>query len=273
MSPCARASCPRTPSTGWSPSIRCMSSSASAASWCSSRSSSAGEDIFSDYAYFSSYSDCWLEHCERYAEAMIARFGLDGRSLVVEVASNDGYLLQYFVARGIPVLGIEPAANVAAVAEERGVPTRDRVLRRGAGRAARGGGQAGRSAGRQQRARPRARPQRLRRRHEDPARSRRRAHPRVPASAAADRGEPVRHDLPRALLVFLVHHVERIFAHHGLRSSTSRSSRRTAVRCASSRCHAEERAAGERRVAALLRARARSWASTRSAYYRGFASR
>lgn len=82
-----------------------------------------GEEIFRDYAYFSSYSDSWLAHCERYTESMVSRFGLDGDSLVVEVASNDGYLLQYFKARGIPCLGIEPARNVAAVAEEKGIPT------------------------------------------------------------------------------------------------------------------------------------------------------
>ena len=81
------------------------------------------EAIFSDYAYFSSYSTSWLEHSRRYVEQMIERWGLDGSSHVVELASNDGYLLQYFVARGIPVLGIEPAANVAEVAVENGVPT------------------------------------------------------------------------------------------------------------------------------------------------------
>lgn len=82
------------------------------------------EAIFSEYAYFSSYSDSWLAHCERYATDMIARFGLGARSHVVEVASNDGYMLQYFVRRGVPCLGIEPAANVARVAVERhGVPT------------------------------------------------------------------------------------------------------------------------------------------------------
>jgi SAM-dependent methyltransferase len=81
------------------------------------------EKIFSDYAYFSSYSDSWLRHCEKYCDAMKARFGLGEQSLVVEVASNDGYLLQYFVKRHVPVLGIEPAANVAKVAVERGVPT------------------------------------------------------------------------------------------------------------------------------------------------------
>jgi SAM-dependent methyltransferase len=81
------------------------------------------ENIFSDYAYFSSYSDSWLKHCETYCEKMTTRLSLNGQTLVVEVASNDGYLLQYFVQRNIPVLGIEPAANVAKVAVERGVPT------------------------------------------------------------------------------------------------------------------------------------------------------
>lgn len=81
------------------------------------------ESIFTDYAYFSSYSDTWLAHAKAYAEQMNDRFHLNPNSLVVEVASNDGYLLQYFVARQIPVLGIEPAANVASVAVEMGVPT------------------------------------------------------------------------------------------------------------------------------------------------------
>ena len=81
------------------------------------------EQIFSDYAYFSSFSDSWLKHCDKYCEAMKARFGLGQHSFVIEVASNDGYLLQYFVKRDVPVLGIEPAANVAKVAVENGVPT------------------------------------------------------------------------------------------------------------------------------------------------------
>lgn len=81
------------------------------------------EDIFTEYAYFSSYSDTWLKHAQTYTEKMIERFGLGAGSYVVEVASNDGYLLQYFVQKNIPVLGIEPAANVAAAAEKVGVPT------------------------------------------------------------------------------------------------------------------------------------------------------
>jgi SAM-dependent methyltransferase len=81
------------------------------------------ETIFGDYPYFSSYSDSWLRHCENYCRNMQQRFGLDEQSFVIEVASNDGYLLQYFVRHRVPVLGIEPAVNVARVAVEKGVPT------------------------------------------------------------------------------------------------------------------------------------------------------
>ncbi|MEX2156219.1 MAG: class I SAM-dependent methyltransferase [Gemmatimonadales bacterium] len=82
-----------------------------------------GEEIFTEYAYFSSYSDSWLAHARKYTDAMIARWALTAQSQVIEVGSNDGYLLQYFVQRGIPALGIEPAANVAKVALDRGIPT------------------------------------------------------------------------------------------------------------------------------------------------------
>jgi SAM-dependent methyltransferase len=81
------------------------------------------EHIFSDYAYFSSYSDTWLQHASHYVDAMISRFGFDRSTQVVEIASNDGYLLQYFQERGVPVLGVEPAANVAKAAAEKGIPT------------------------------------------------------------------------------------------------------------------------------------------------------
>jgi 2-polyprenyl-3-methyl-5-hydroxy-6-metoxy-1,4-benzoquinol methylase len=87
-----------------------------------------GEQIFSDYAYFSSYSDSWVTHAKRYAEAMIDRLALAPGSLVTEVASNDGYLLQHFQAAGIPVLGVEPAANVAAAAQARGIRTEVQFL-------------------------------------------------------------------------------------------------------------------------------------------------
>jgi hypothetical protein len=82
-----------------------------------------GEEIFTEYAYFSSYSDSWVAHSRRYTDLAIERLGLTGSSFVVELASNDGYLLQHFVERGVPVLGIEPARNVAEVAEAKGVPT------------------------------------------------------------------------------------------------------------------------------------------------------
>ena len=83
----------------------------------------APEDIFTEYAYFSSYSDSWLAHAKAYAKLMIERSKLNAQSHIVELGSNDGYLLQYFVEAGIPVLGIEPAANVARGAIARGVPT------------------------------------------------------------------------------------------------------------------------------------------------------
>lgn len=80
--------------------------------------------IFGDYAYFSSYSDSWLRHSKEYVTLMEKRFGIDRNSRVIELASNDGYLLQYFQQKNVPVLGIEPAANVAKVANERGIDTR-----------------------------------------------------------------------------------------------------------------------------------------------------
>ena len=83
----------------------------------------APSEIFSEYAYFSSYSDTWVEHARRYVAGAVERFGIGSESLVIEVASNDGYLLQHVIARGIPALGIEPAANVAAAARERAIET------------------------------------------------------------------------------------------------------------------------------------------------------
>jgi SAM-dependent methyltransferase len=80
-------------------------------------------NIFSEYAYFSSYADSWVEHARKYSVLMRDRFGLGRDSLVMEIASNDGYLLQHFVAASVPVLGIEPAANVAKVAQDKGIRT------------------------------------------------------------------------------------------------------------------------------------------------------
>jgi SAM-dependent methyltransferase len=82
------------------------------------------ERIFKDYAYFSSFSDSWLQHARQYVENVVARLGLTSASQVVEIASNDGYLLQYFVVRDIPALGIEPAANVAEAALKKNIPTK-----------------------------------------------------------------------------------------------------------------------------------------------------
>ena len=98
------------------------------------------EEIFEDYAYFSSYSSSWVEHARRFAESAIRRFVLGGNSLVIEVASNDGYLLKHFVARGIPCRGIEPARNVAAAAAAAGVPTEVCFLGRDTGAALRARG-------------------------------------------------------------------------------------------------------------------------------------
>jgi SAM-dependent methyltransferase len=81
------------------------------------------EEIFTEYAYFSSYSDFWLQHAKNYTDLMTKRFGLGPDSLVIELASNDGYLLQYFVEKAIPVLGVEPARNIPKVAIDKGIPT------------------------------------------------------------------------------------------------------------------------------------------------------
>ncbi len=101
------------------------------------------EHIFSDdYAYFSSFSDSWLAHSKAYVEMMTERFGLGKQSFVVEIASNDGYLLQYFVQQGVPVLGIEPAANVRRGGREEGRALAGQVLRHAyGGRACRAGPQ------------------------------------------------------------------------------------------------------------------------------------
>lgn len=87
-----------------------------------------GEEIFSDYAYFSSYSDSYVEHQRQYAQKMVAQLELGPESLVTEVASNDGYLLQHFVAAGVPVLGVEPATNIVEVARAKGIRTENCFL-------------------------------------------------------------------------------------------------------------------------------------------------
>ena len=163
----------------------------------------AAEDIFSHYAYFSSFSDSWVAHARRFVEARgAARLGPE--SFVVEVASNDGYLLQHVVARGIRCLGIEPAANVAEAARQ-GHPDRGDVPRRGDGHEV-AAATAGRPRRRQQRVRARARHRRLRQGPAGAGGRRRPGHHRDPAPAAADRGPRVRHDLPRALLLPVAAH-------------------------------------------------------------------
>ena len=160
--------------------------------------------IFSDYAYFSSYSDSWIEHARRYADSMIARLGLGPKSLVMEIASNDGYLLQHFVARGVPCRGIEPAANVAQVAVAKGIPTTVKFFgRKTAAEVAQEHGRPDLLLGNNVLA------------HVPDINdfvggmhvlleAGRRAHDGVPAPAQAHGREPVRHDLPRALLVPVV---------------------------------------------------------------------
>ena len=127
----------------------------------------AAEAIFSEYAYFSSYSDSWVAHARNYVEMAVERFGLDANSLVVELASNDGYLLQHVVERGIPALGIEPAANVASVAREQGIETVVEFFGRELAGQLAAEGRAADLLGRQQRDGPCSRPQRLRRRHRE----------------------------------------------------------------------------------------------------------
>ena len=110
------------------------------------------QEIFSDYAYFSSFSTTWLEHARVYVEQVVSRFELGAESFVLEIASNDGYLLQYFVEREIPCLGIEPAANIAEAAREKGIDTRTAFWGEETARACRGR-PPGRSHCRQQRRR------------------------------------------------------------------------------------------------------------------------
>ena len=159
------------------------------------------DEIFSEYAYFSSYIDTLVTMAAEYADAMTERFGLGDDSRVIEIASNDGYLLQHFVKKGIPVLGIEPAANVAAAAEEKGVTSLVRFFGVETARALVADGvQADLLLGNNVlAARPRS--ARLRRRREDPGQAQRHHHVRLPAPDADDGRQPVRHHLSGALLV------------------------------------------------------------------------
>ena len=180
--------------------------SARSASWCNWKNTRAPEDIFSDYAYFSSFSDSWLKHCENYCEAMKARFGLDRRALWSKWPATTATCCSISSSETCRCLGIEPAANVAKVAVEKGVPTLVRFFGTQAGDRTWRRRPVRRPGSRQQRAGAGSGPERLRRRAQDPAEARRRPDAGVPAPAAADRAQRVRHDLPRALLVFLAAH-------------------------------------------------------------------
>ena len=200
---CARASCPPSSSTRWSPSIRSTCWVCDACFLVQLQEYVTPEHIFTEYAYFSSYSTAgWStpRTTSRWS-AIGCRSGRD--SFVVELASNDGYLLQYFVQRGVPCLGHRAGRQRGACGGREGGRDPGGVLRRGHGQRARRGGPAGRPDDRQQRPRPGAGPQRLRRRAADPAEADRGGDDGVPAPGPAHRGQPVRHDLPRALLVLL----------------------------------------------------------------------
>ena len=197
---------------------------------------------------------------------MIERFGSTRDSQVVEVASNDGYLLQYFVERGIPVLGSSRPRTSPRWREQKGIPTLVEFFgvetaRELAGR--------GRQADlcRQQRARPRSRPQRLRRRAEDPARSRRRAHDGVPAPVRLieeNQFDTIYHE---HFSYFSFPTVERSSRRTASRCSTSRNCRRTAVRCGSSAPRRGRRASRSPSVRRELLEREEARVSTRSRHY------
>ena len=159
------------------------------------------EDTFTEYAYFSSYSDSWVQHAKTFVDDAAERLGLGPRSFVVEVASNDGYLLQHAVARGIPCLGIEPSVNVGAAARERGVPTITAFLDEATGRIRARPASARRSCCCQQRLRAYPRSPWL-----HPIATRTAGRRRLVEHRGAPRTEPrqsrpVRHDLPRAFPV------------------------------------------------------------------------
>ena len=161
------------------------------------------DQIFSEYAYFSSYSTTWLEHSKSYAEMATERFGLGPESNVVELASNDGYLLQYFVELGIPVLGIEPAENVAQVARENGVRTMVKFFGRATAREVAAIMRADLVVANNVLAHVPDLNDFVAGMKIDPRPDGRRDG-RVPAPDAPDRPQRVRHDLPRALLLLLV---------------------------------------------------------------------
>ena len=216
--------------------------------------------IFSEYAYFSSYSDSWVAHARDYVEMAVERFGLDENSLVMELASNDGYLLQHVVAAR------DPGTRHRARRERRDRRAREghrddrRVLRPGSGQPARGRGPHRRPARCQQRHGPRPRPQRLRRRDRNRAGARRRGDDRGSAPAASRRKQPVRHDLSRALLLLLA-----ADGAQGARGARARAVRRRRAQVARRFAAALRPASGDRTPAGhaarggARRARARPW--------------
>ncbi len=241
-----------------------------------SRSSSGLTRSSREYAYFSAYSDSWVEHARRYADQMVERLALGPESLVVELASNDGYLLQHFLPHGIPVLGIEPARNVAEAAIARGIPTLTEFFGAELGhRLVAERGHADLVLG-QQRARAGSRHQRLRRGCQGAACAEGHGDVRVPAPRDAARASRVRHDLPRALLVLLAHSIRRSSARTGSRSSTSRSCRPTEARCASFSRHADDARPTRRPSLRSSRGRTPRASATRrrtARFARGVASR
>ena len=175
------------------------------------------EKIFSDYVYFSSFSESWLRHAEAYAVRMMERFSLGLQSLVVEVASNDGYLLRHFRDRGVSVLGVEPAANRRRGGQEARHPDRGGLLRPDDGAAPAGRGDGASADGGEQRPGPCARHQRLRRRLRDPAGPGRRDDSGVPhllRLIESTQFDTIYHEHFSYLSLLTV---QRIFAAHGLR--------------------------------------------------------
>ncbi len=207
------------------------------------------DEIFTEYAYFSAYSTAFVEHARQYVEMIIKRLRLGSDDLVVELASNDGYLLQHFVGTDIPILGIDPAANVAKAAEQRGVPTLvDFFGRTTAERLVEDGKRASLIVGNNVLA-------------QVPdlndflagvkvlLRDKRDGDVRVPAPAPPLRRASVRHDLPRAFLVLLARDDR---GHTRARTvsplMTSRKCGRTAARCGSTRSTQRARMRRRRRA-------------------------
>ena len=190
----------------------------------------APENIFEEYAYFSSYSDSWVEHVRKYAYDMKQRFDLGAESLVVEVASNDGYMLQWFVELGVPVLE-SSLQKISQRSRKPGRPTLAEFFDSSSPRSYERTAFA-RSDLRARTCWLNTRAQRFRRRSHAAGRRRRR-HDRIPALAAAHRGQPVRHDLHEPYSYFSLWSTEQLFARHGLTIFDCRRATHPRTRCAS----------------------------------------